>query len=807
MLTRLKLSSENRTWDILAVVLLACAILTSVTRLVVTKWTEELYAVQTLAFLGVLLGFALGYSRFSPRFSIFLGAAYGLVAIPWQMGLTLGPGYEWKVRLEILNERLGRTINLVLRSRPVDDNVLFVLLMSILFWVISVHAGYSLVRHGNAWRAILPAGLTMLVIHSYDPYITRRIWFLAVYLFFTLLLVARVTFIRQRAQWKQNRTFVAPDLGFDWIRFTLLASVILIIFSWAVPAVAETLPPARQAWQYIRRPWVELQDKLSNAFSSLQSSVGIISDYYGDTLSLGRGSVLSDTPVLIIDSGPKYTGDLRYYWRAYAYDRYEDGQWRNTLQETANLTPDSPPFELPGLEKQWETQFTITPRTSIATLYTSAQVLWLSVPATANVTRDEQGRSVDMTAFQARPSVTAGKKYEVRSSISIATEADLQTSGTDYPQWVKDAYLQLPSNITLRTRQLASELAKGHDNPYDIAKAITDYLRTYEYSEVIEQPPSRQEVIDWWLFDYRKGFCQYYASAEVVLLRALGIPARMAVGYAQGEFRTTDTIEVAPGQFIPDPSTNASGTYTVRQRDAHAWPEVYFVGYGWIEFEPTASQSPIFRRSGREVDLAGLLQEDDNLVERGPGEDRAALERAKEAATRQEEDASARARLILSTVMILLAGGLVLLAVILRQRGVQLRLDLAPVPIRLERGIRRMGLKPPAFLRRWAHYASLSPLVHAYLEINRALKRLGKPAGVQDTPAERGAALSGLLPVVTDPTQLVVAEYQRLAYSRSPNGVLAAREAGKVIRNQSYLALLKRLLSRLQEPAGRNHRH
>ena len=86
MNTGKKSSPENRTWDILAVVLLACAILTAVTRLVVTKWTEELYAVQTLAFLGVLLGFAIGYSRFSPRFSLFLGAAYGLIAIPWQMG-------------------------------------------------------------------------------------------------------------------------------------------------------------------------------------------------------------------------------------------------------------------------------------------------------------------------------------------------------------------------------------------------------------------------------------------------------------------------------------------------------------------------------------------------------------------------------------------------------------------------------------------------------------------------------------------------------------------------------------------------
>jgi transglutaminase-like putative cysteine protease len=801
-----KSTPEIRTWDILAAVLLVCAILTAVTRLVVTKWTEELYVVQTLAFLGVLLGLAIGYSRFSPRLSLLLSVAYGAVMIPWQIGMTLGPGFEWKDRLEIMYDRLATTIDIVIRSKPVNDNILFVYLMSILFWAISVHAGYSLVRRGNAWRAVLPAGLAMLVIHSYDPYIVRRIWFLAVYLFFTLLLVARVTFAQQRLQWKQNRTFVAPDLGFDWIRFTLLASVVLIIFSWAVPALAETLPPAQQAWQYIRRPWVEFQDKVSNAFSSLQSSVGVVSDYYGQSLSLGRGSALTNTPILSIDAPPKNSAGIRFYWRAYTYNQYEDGQWRSTQDDTTNLTSNTPKLEPPSQEKRWVGSFTITPFYSIATLYAPDQPLWVSVPAKASISRDNEGNSVDLIAIQAQPSVSAGKSYKVDSSISAATEADLRAAGKDYPQWVEDSYLQLPNNISVRTRQLAAELSSGLDNPYDIANAITNYLRSYQYSEVIESPPSGQELIDWWLFDYRRGFCQYYATAEIVLLRSLGIPARMAVGYAQGEFRSSTNVQAAPGQNVPSSDIISPGTYTVRQKDAHAWPEVYFPKYGWMEFEPTASQSALARLSGAEGTGTDQIPLDDNLLEKRPTPDPSLRDRANDTAAQQQQAATTQARLIMTGIAMFLTAGVALFAVVARRRGIRFHLDLSPVPMRLEKGFYRVGLQPPDFLKRWSRYAALPPLVHAYLEINRALKRLGKPAGANHTPAERGVSLSGILPPVAEPTQSLIAEYQNVTYGQKRVDGFPAREAGWEIRKQSYLAMIRRLLSRLKEPQPKNGR-
>ena len=94
--------------------------------------------------------------------------------------------------------------------------------------------------------------------------------------------------------------------------------------------------------------------------------------------------------------------------------------------------------------------------------------------------------------------------------------------------------------------------------PYDRAKAIETWLRSnIVYNETIPQPPADQDPVDWLLFDLREGYCNYYASAMIMMLRTLGIPARMAAGFAQGTW---------------DAAQNA---YTVQERDAHTWVEVF----------------------------------------------------------------------------------------------------------------------------------------------------------------------------------------------------------------------------------------
>jgi transglutaminase-like putative cysteine protease len=774
-------------WDPLSALLLVCALLTAVTRLVVTRWTEELYIVQTLAFIGALLGMALGQSRFSKRVVLWLSLGYSLVIVPWQLTLTGPGGVEFRLRLLVLSQRLQSTINLLSAERPVQDNILFLTIMSCLFWGLSLHAGYSLTRYAVPWQAILPSGLALLVIQSYDPYLARRAWFLAAYLLFSLTLVSRVHYIRQRYSWRLNRMHLPPDIGFDWTRFSVGVVVLLTLFAWTVPALAQTLPSASRIWEIARRPLVTFQDKVSNAFASLRSSVGLVNDYYSNRLSLGRGTTLSDNPVFSVTTPLSDAPNIRYYWRAYVYDDYQNGQWKSTLSQIQNVNADKPFGSEEPVAGRVIQLFGIKPYSSISTLYTPAQPLWVSVPARVTLGVAQDG-TVDVAGLQARDLVSTGNTYQVESSIMNASAAKLQAAGTNYPQWIVDHYLKLPPDLTSRTRRLAQELSGGLSTPYDIAEAVTNYLRTYTYSETIAQPPSDQELIDWWLFDYKKGFCQYYATAEVVLLRSLGIPARMAVGFAQGV--------VQPGAQSQGQETSI--TYLARQKDSHAWPEVYFPGIGWVEFEPTASQTPLVRPSAA---TGGRSQTPQDNLDHGPSRLTPGILDKVDTTTPSKKGLPAN--VVRTMVYVASASAVGLLFFSIFNHRVIISAGLMLLPVKMERRMLMMGLKPPAFLFRWARYAGLSTTQRSYLEINRALSRLGRPPAFHQTPAERAGLLVALLPASINPVQSLLEVYERATYSQSSDDPEIARIAGKEIRKQSYRAALQRLLARFQEPARR----
>ncbi|MFN3974391.1 MAG: DUF4129 domain-containing transglutaminase family protein [Dehalococcoidia bacterium] len=180
----------------------------------------------------------------------------------------------------------------------------------------------------------------------------------------------------------------------------------------------------------------------------------------------------------------------------------------------------------------------------------------------------------DILAVQSKDRLSAGFRYQITSAVSIATEDDLRQAGTDYPSWITDRYLQLPDTLPARVRELAQQLTKDADNPYDKAVAIQDYLHTYTYTLTVEAPPFGADGVDYFLFVSRKGYSDYFGSAMAVLLRAVGIPARVVAGYAPG------TLD------------REKKSYVVRDRDSHAWTQVYFPGYGWIDFEPTPGRQP-----------------------------------------------------------------------------------------------------------------------------------------------------------------------------------------------------------------------
>lgn len=157
--------------------------------------------------------------------------------------------------------------------------------------------------------------------------------------------------------------------------------------------------------------------------------------------------------------------------------------------------------------------------------------------------------------------------YEADSDISIPATAALETASDSIPPFV-EADLQLP-HLDPRIPQLAQQITASASNNYDRATALEKYLKTH-YGYTLQLP--RTFVVDPlanFLFERKQGHCEYFASAMAVMLRALHIPARVVNGFRGAEFN------------------DVTGNYVIRAKDAHAWVEAYFPGYGWVTFDPT----------------------------------------------------------------------------------------------------------------------------------------------------------------------------------------------------------------------------
>lgn len=779
----------DRWWDWPAAILLIVAILLSATRLTSTHWAEDLHAIQTVSFLGVVAGLALGYSLFSTSIVRLFAFIYGAFTIVWQMGRLLGEDIPWLLRLDTMGNRIAEILSDIFLQKPVSDNLFFLYLMAILFWTLSIYAGYSLIRHGSAWRAVLPGGLAIMIIQTYDPGLAVRSWFLAGYILLSLMLVARMHYLGLHKRWKENGTFLPPFIGIDSLRLGLTVAAVVVLFAWTAPALASALPPAAQVWQRATGPWLIFRNRISNAFASLQASTGMVADFYGDTLNLGRGNPLTDSVVLTVQTPSQLRPGERLYWRTRIYDNY-DGAWSSTLPVIQALSPDQFDLELPEYKGRNKIGFDIKTGFPIQSLFAPSEPIWVSRPVQVEYALNPD-RTVDVGQIKSQRILNAGDIYHVDSLVTSVTVAQLREAGEDYPEWVTDRYLQLPASITPRTRQLAEQIVADQDNPYDAVQAVTDYLReNIAYSQTIPTPPADKEPIDWLLFDYRQGFCNYYASAEVILLRAVGIPARLAVGYAQGQRYTLDPA---------DPSVHSGlialvEIYQVRHRDLHAWPEVYFPGIGWVEFEPTVAQDPLVRPVGTTTsensNLNRIFPQLDEPRELPPNRDLSST--PPPADTFGIEDIPIAVWYLLSAAI--LAGIIWLIRRIRRKRGSP------PIPLQLEAGFARLGIQSPRILRRWARFASLSPLARFYLELNRALTRLGRAPAPTDTPRERGHNLKLLLPTAKTPIDSLIDEYQSDIYGNQPGDAEVARAAGLEIRRLSFRAILERILARFRRP-------
>jgi transglutaminase-like putative cysteine protease len=317
---------------------------------------------------------------------------------------------------------------------------------------------------------------------------------------------------------------------------------------------------------------------LGKVLYSLRSPVLLVGDEFSDRLALDAGTEPGENLVMEVAPQGSLSGPGRFYWRARTYDTYQDGGWQYTGIAVEQFDPRQGKLTLPDYAAREAVKVKIAPNNAVQkSMFVPAHTVWVDRTTDLRVEK-EAGQIVDVSAYLSNQPIFRGEVYEAEGSVAVPQADQLRAAGQDYPDWVSQKYLQLPPEVTDRTRELARRIAGDLPTAYDQAAAITAWLRSnIEYQRVIDPAPAGREKIDWFIFDYGVGFCNYYASAEVLMLRSLGVPARLAVGYARGEFDSQLAL------------------YTVTAEDYHAWPEVFFPGYGWVEFEPTVSQPVLIR--------------------------------------------------------------------------------------------------------------------------------------------------------------------------------------------------------------------
>jgi len=243
----------------------------------------------------------------------------------------------------------------------------------------------------------------------------------------------------------------------------------------------------------------------------------------------------------------------RSYWRVGAYDRYTGRGWIRTGGTSAYDGLRPPPGETETIRQSYEM------RSRLAAI----PAAWKPVEVSANA----QARVTSLGGFKPRSALTKGERYTVRSLRPDPSEATLRAADGPYPDGITDRYLGLPASTPDRVGTLTDRVTADAESPYESAVRIEEYLeRSKNYSLEVDRPNG--DIAAGFLFEMDRGYCTYFATTMVTMLRSQGIPARFAVGYTPGE-------QVGENRWL------------ARGLDSHAWVEVYFSGVGWVRFDPT----------------------------------------------------------------------------------------------------------------------------------------------------------------------------------------------------------------------------
>jgi hypothetical protein len=556
----------GRWWEWVSVLLVFITLEIAVLSLEQARWIKPQPSLTLVLVLAVLTGLLLAKRRLPGALKWCLVIIIGAGVTIWQTS-TLLPISETSSRIDQLMVALQSLWQAISMAQPSEGTTHFAIFLIFVTWMLGYVSTWFILRRQNAWVVVALGAIAILINLSNLP--AKYYGFFFFYLVAAMLLVGQTRLVKHRYQSTKDASNY-PDWGVAYFMVSVFCIGILATsITWFTPEIRAS---GLEAAISTKIPGIKnVEEYLTNFFAEVPRRQPLLAaDEQGEFSFTDVCESNEDDVHFIV------TSEGSHYWRTRMYDVYTSSGWTNSSttehipgQEAVGAEGDSSAGRREitySVEVHLRTDIVLTAGEFVSSdAPVSLQVL---TPLSSNTTREQtsMGRIVAVvTPYTLEPE----QRYKVTASTISATPAELAEAGDDYPSWVTDYYLQLPATLPARVRQLSEEVTGNATTPYEKILAVSDYISRFPYNRQTEPPPEEADGVDDFLFVQQSGTCSNFASAVAVMLRAAGVPARFCVGYLPGEW---------------DADTE---NYVIRTRNRHAWAEVYFPGYGWVEFEAT----------------------------------------------------------------------------------------------------------------------------------------------------------------------------------------------------------------------------
>ncbi|HZU68415.1 MAG TPA: transglutaminaseTgpA domain-containing protein [Ktedonobacteraceae bacterium] len=564
----------------LAMLLLAVSVYCVVFSIVAANWVSHSFILFWSTAAGLLLGLVVAKIHRFPQAILHLAACLAGHWLSIWLTSVLAYHISWLLLLENLRSVIGGGFTSAVSP---GSAMVFLFYLSFLCFFLGYFGSWLIYRAHLPWLVALVYCAIMLVNLNY---VKQDLSLLVIVMLGALiLLIARIHLVNQLNQWMNDglhtdRTWLR-NISRRFVQIPAVFALLALLAASILPVLAQ---PASGVsfWNMLDNAWTNItsgQFSLS-APGQLFSPYEAPANFFGDTLAITGNVNLPSGEVLYYSSTAQQQSQ---YLEGFTYDHFDGHIWTSSIPGQAQLYPANSPLPFDDSGNGTHQQVTTSVTVLLPPEGTKHYIFAPADPQSFNVDTIVYDNGSNLTtAWTQRAPLTAGEHYTAVSMVSTAGATDLSTvplyqdnqdfwASDGYFQQLQNYYLQTPADLSRAVFQTALNWTQSATNEYDAALMLEQHLNNssqFTYSVSNPPVPSNVDAVDWLLQTHR-GYCTYYATAMTIMARLLGMPARVVNGFSQGHYDSTRKAWVVDGT------------------DAHSWVQVYFPGFGWINFDPT----------------------------------------------------------------------------------------------------------------------------------------------------------------------------------------------------------------------------